>query len=245
MQKPEYVLQRADELIKMAIGNGEKEKRLALDHLHGHIQATRNKRQTQWNKVYESLMKRHLELAELRDDRTAKDGLHQYRFMSQQMDPNSLENVIFYLIEMAEAKALTAREKADTVALAAAAKVQDLDQEESPESIMLSSMTDEGSRGRTDIEVVVPWLKFLWEIYRIVLELLYKNSKLERVYHSAATKALVLPGLPEKSRIQTLMRYAKRPSCESTETNEQDGQGAYVGVDRKQWSTICRHVSSN
>ena len=190
MQKPEYVLQRADELIKMAIGNGEKEKRLALDHLHGHIQASRNKRQTQWNKVYESLMKRHLELCvELRDDRTAKDGLHQYRFMSQQMDPNSLENVIFYLIEMAEAKALTAREKADTVALAAAAKVQDLDQEESPESIMLSSMTDEGSRGRTDIEVVVPWLKFLWEIYRAVLELLYKNSKLERVYHSAATKA--------------------------------------------------------
>lgn len=190
MQKPEYVLLRADDLIKMAIGNGEKEKRQALDHLHAHIQASRSKRQTQWNKVYESLMKRHLELCvELRDDRTAKDGLHQYRHMSQQMDPNSLETVVFYLIELAEAKALTAREKADNVALAAAAKVQDLDQEESPESIMLSSMTDEGSRDRTDIEVVVPWLKFLWEIYRAVLELLYKNSKLERVYHSAATKA--------------------------------------------------------
>ena len=188
-QKPEYVLQRANDLIKIMIGNGEREKRTALEHLHSYISVKRS-RSVQWNKVNESLMKRHVELCvDLRDDRTAKDGLHQYRNLSQQMDPNSLEIVVLYLIELAEARALSAKSKADSVALAAAAKIQDLDQEESPESIMLSSMTDEGSRDRTDREVVVPWLKFLWEIYRAILELLYKNAKLEKVYHLAATRA--------------------------------------------------------
>jgi hypothetical protein len=72
-----------------------------------------------------------------------------------------------------------AKAKADKVALAAAARVSDLDQEESPESIMLSSMTEEGAKDRTNREVVVPWLKFLWDAYRAVLELLHKNAKLE------------------------------------------------------------------
>ena len=105
------------------------------------------------------------------------------------MDPNSLEIVIVHLMELSEAKATAARQKADRVALAAAAKVADLDQEETPESIMLSSMTEEVAKDRTDREVVVPWLKFLWENYRAILELLYKNAKLERIYHKTCEKA--------------------------------------------------------
>jgi len=73
--------------------------------------------------------------------------------------------------------------------LAAAAKVADLEQEESPESVLLSSMTDEASKHRTDREVVVPWLKFLWETYRTILELLHKNSKYDRLYHKTCEKA--------------------------------------------------------
>jgi translation initiation factor 3 subunit A len=92
-------------------------------------------------------------------------------------------------MELSEARATAARQKADRVALAAAAKVNDLDQEETPESIMLSSMTAEGGKDRTDREVVVPWLKFLWENYRAILELLHKNAKLERIYHKTAEKA--------------------------------------------------------
>lgn len=94
-----------------------------------------------------------------------------------------------HLIELAESRASEARLKADTVALAAAAKISDLDQEETPESIMLRSMTYEGGKGRTNREVVVPWLKFLWETYRTILELLYKNTRLEKVYHRTCEKA--------------------------------------------------------
>ena len=106
------------------------------------------------------------------------------------MDPNSLEVVIMHMMDLTESEASKARAKADKVSLAAAAKVSDLEQEESPESIMLSSMTEEGAKDRTDREVVLPWLRFLWETYRAVLELLYKLPKLDRVYHKICEKAL-------------------------------------------------------
>eukprot|EP00601_Ochromonadales_sp_CCMP2298_P002407 CAMPEP_0173188550 /NCGR_PEP_ID=MMETSP1141-20130122/11313_1 /TAXON_ID=483371 /ORGANISM="non described non described, Strain CCMP2298" /LENGTH=1064 /DNA_ID=CAMNT_0014112483 /DNA_START=39 /DNA_END=3233 /DNA_ORIENTATION=- len=186
--KPEYVLKRVNDLINSAVGtNAEKEKRLALEQLHSVIGV---RRKGVWNKFFEQLMKKHLELCvDLKDHLTAKDGLHQYRNLCQTVDPGSLEIVIVHLVELAESRATAARAKADKVALMAAARVSDLDQEETPESIMLSSMTEEGAKDRTDREVVVPWLKFLWESYRAILELLYKIPKLEKVYHKTCEKA--------------------------------------------------------
>jgi len=54
--------------------------------------------------------------------------------------------VIVHLLDLAEGRATAARDKANKVSLAAAAKVSDLDQAETPESIMLSTMTIEGKR---------------------------------------------------------------------------------------------------
>ncbi|CAE7420348.1 TIF3A1, partial [Symbiodinium microadriaticum] len=146
----------------------------------------------QWQKsLFEPIVKRHLELCvDLKDHRTAKDGLHQYRNMVQSVDPSSLETIILYLMDLAETRANDARKKSNKVALAAAAKISDLDQEETPESIMLSTMTVDGVKDRTDREVVVPWLKFLWETYRAILELLHKNAKLDKVYLKTCEKAL-------------------------------------------------------
>mgnify|MGYP003386285636 CR=1 FL=1 len=187
-QKPENVLKRVTELINSSTSkNADKEKQIALDQLHNMFA---NSKRKQFQKIYEDIMKRHLELCvDLRDNRLAKDGLHQYRNMALNADPNSLETVILHLLDLAEKRAAVARQKADSVALAAAAKISDLDQEETPESIMLSSMTEEGARDRTDREVVVPWLKFLWETYRAVLELVSRTPKMERVYHKACERA--------------------------------------------------------
>lgn len=101
--KPEYVLKRVTgkifykcsfnviicdlivftDLINSAVGNNaDKEKRLALELLHSVIGAKR--KAATFNKIFESLMKRHIELCvDLKDHLTAKDGLHQYRNLCQ------------------------------------------------------------------------------------------------------------------------------------------------------------------
>ncbi|CAM9411979.1 unnamed protein product, partial [Hapterophycus canaliculatus] len=101
----------------------------------------------------------------------------------------SSQVIINYLVDQAEKRATNSRKKADQMSLVEAAKVGDLEAEATPESIMLSTMTEEGEKERTDREMVVPWLKFLWETYRAVLDILKTNTKLEHVYHATCIKA--------------------------------------------------------
>lgn len=60
----------------------------------------------------------------------------------------------------------------------------------SPQSILLSTMYMDPSKSQRDSAVLLPSLKFLWETYRAVLDILRSNSKLEHVYHVAAQNAL-------------------------------------------------------
>lgn len=110
------------------------------------------------------------------------------------------------LIE-AQSKANSAAELAieESVASAAAATktieqvvqdndvAQDADEEEeeeedglvfnvSPENILLSSVSTDDSTDRSNKEFFLPWLKFVWESYRTVLELLKGNKYLEISY---------------------------------------------------------------
>ena len=81
-QKPENVLKRVNELIASSTGpNADKEKQFALEQLHNVVSSSKRK---QWSKVYEMIMQKHMELCvDLKDNRLAKDGLHQYRNMVQ------------------------------------------------------------------------------------------------------------------------------------------------------------------
>ncbi|CAM9162125.1 unnamed protein product, partial [Ectocarpus sp. 8 AP-2014] len=186
--KPENALKRANELI--AINN----KPAALELLHS-VFTTRQARGAErryktWQTAYETIMLKYMDLCvQLQQHRQAKDGLHQYRNMAQQQAPGSLEVIINYLVDQAEKKATNSRKKADQMSLVEAAKVGDLEAEATPESIMLSTMTEEGEKERADREMVVPWLKFLWETYRAVLDILKTNTKLEHVYHATCIKA--------------------------------------------------------
>lgn len=67
--------------------------------------------------------------------------------------------------------------------------IQDLDEDASPEDIMLSYVSGDKSKDRTDREVVTPWFRFLWESYRSVLEILRTNPKLEQLYAMTANRA--------------------------------------------------------
>ena len=95
---------------------------------------------------------------------------------------------------MAEAKVTEAQAKADQVQSslepsATGTNVEDLEAIETPESILLSTVSGEQSKDRTDRAIVTPWLKFLWETYRTVLEILKNNARLEVMYQSTALQA--------------------------------------------------------
>jgi translation initiation factor 3 subunit A len=131
--------------------------------------------------------------------REAKDGLHQYRNLSQSQAPGSLEKVIRYLMEQAELKCAKAQASADAEAVLASNSNQNEDTNEeeddgvggmSPQAILLSSMSTDPAKNQRDSTLLLPSLKFLWETYRAVLDILRSNSKLEHVYHAACMGAL-------------------------------------------------------
>jgi len=59
-----------------------------------------------------------------------------------------------------------------------------------PQSILLSTMSSNPEKAQRETALLFPALKFLWEVYRAVLDILKSNSKLERLYHGAAVSAL-------------------------------------------------------
>jgi translation initiation factor 3 subunit A len=102
--------------------------------------------------------------------------------------------VLKRFIELAEQKVKDAQAKADEVqstleTTAATSSIDDLEASETPESILLSTVSGEQSRDRTDRAIVTPWLKFLWETYRTVLDILRNNARLEIMYQSTAMQA--------------------------------------------------------
>ncbi|KAM3271874.1 hypothetical protein ACQJBY_042218 [Aegilops geniculata] len=168
--RPESALKRAEELIHVG------QKQAALQALHDLITSRRCR---SWQKPLENLMMRYVELCvDLRKGRFAKDGLIQYsRIVCQQHLNNvsSLEEVVKHFMHLSS-------KKAEEAAMDHQAQAPDVHDLEAPEDLMLSYV-DRKDRSET------PWLKFLWETYRTVLEVLRNNSKLEAMYAMAAHKA--------------------------------------------------------
>lgn len=105
-----------------------------------------------------------------------------------------LQIVLKRFIELAEQKITGAKTKADEIqtsleSAAPSTNVEDLEAIETPETILLATVSGEQSRDRTDRAVVTPWLKFLWETYRTVLEILKNNARLEVMYQATALQA--------------------------------------------------------
>ncbi|URE02683.1 hypothetical protein MUK42_19217 [Musa troglodytarum] len=177
--KPENALKRAEELVNVG------QKQAALQALHDLITSKRYKA---WQKTLERIMFKYVELCvDMRKGRFAKDGLIQYRITCQQVNVSSLEEVIKYFMQLATEKAEQARTQAQ--ALEEALDVEDLEVDKRPEDLMLSYVSGEKGKDRSDRELVTPWFKFLWETYRTVLEILRNNSKLESLYAMTAHRA--------------------------------------------------------
>lgn len=103
-----------------------------------------------------------------------------------------LQLVLKKFIELAVEKVTAAQAKADEVQSTQTtgdSNVDDLEASETPESILLATVSGEQSKDRTDRAIVTPWLKFLWEAYRTVLDILRNNARLEILYQSTASQA--------------------------------------------------------
>eukprot|EP00253_Pinus_taeda_P012477 PITA_12477 len=158
------------------------QKQAALEYLHDLITSKRHR--YSWQKPLETIMFKYVELCvELRRGRFAKDGLIQYRNVCQQVNVSSLEEVIKYFLHLSTEKAGGAVEPSGRMALD---HVEDLEAEKRPKDLMLSCVSVNGEKEQ---ELVTPWLKFLWETYRTVLEVLRNNSKGEALYAMTAQRA--------------------------------------------------------
>lgn len=186
-QKPENVLKRAHELM------GVNQSQAALVLLHEHITSKRS-RNVPISSLEPVMLLLVEQSVEQKKGKLAKDALYQYKNISQNTNVGTIELVLKRFIELAEERVTVAQTKADEVqstleTTAATASIDDLEASETPESILLSTVSGEQSRDRTDRAIVTPWLKFLWETYRTVLDILRNNARLEIMYQSTAMQA--------------------------------------------------------
>ncbi|KAG8435820.1 hypothetical protein GDO86_013674 [Hymenochirus boettgeri] len=131
-------------------------------------------------------MLKYLELCvDLRKSHLAKEGLYQYKNICQQVNIKSLEDVVRAYLKLAEERTESAKESSQQMVL----DIEDLDNIQTPESVLLSAVSGEDTQDRTDRLLLTPWVKFLWESYRQCLDLLRNNSKVERLYHDIAQQA--------------------------------------------------------
>lgn len=180
--RPENALKRADELISVG------QRPAALQSLYDYLTA----RRIRWAQpsAIEPIVFRFLELGvELKRGRFIKDGLHQYKKLVQG-SPEGLVSV-----------GAVARKYIDYVEIKMAseqAKAEELQKEEdddleggvTPENLLISAYQQDQSVGGFNDEAVTSWLKFTWESYRAVLDLLRNNSHLEITYSGVVSRSM-------------------------------------------------------
>jgi len=184
---------------------------------------------------------------ETRQGKKCKDGLINYRNTCQQTNVQSLEEVVRHLIDSATSRAEDARKEAQAMEL----DIEDLEAEHSPEEMMLSYVSGEKSKDRTDREVVTPWFKFLWESHRNVLDILRNNSRLEALYSAAASRAFNFCATYNRStefrrlcdilrnHLSTLIKYKEQTGRDRTDLTIPATWELYIDMRFQQLKTAC------
>ncbi|CAE7024426.1 eif3a [Symbiodinium natans] len=176
--KPENALKRAEELLDVGKQNE------ALETLHHAILHKRWK--NQWSPTLEKIIERHLQLCvELQKMRFAREGLHQYRATCQAANIQSLEQVVRVFRKAAEEKVNQAKKEQDV----RLGKVADLEEMDAPETILLQAIQAGDTRQQSQDKDVHTHFRFLWETYKVILDVLKSNSRLEEVYHETSRQA--------------------------------------------------------
>ncbi|VEL14239.1 unnamed protein product, partial [Protopolystoma xenopodis] len=167
-----------------ALAKARGKKQSALDILYD---VMRSRRAKIWQKKIEELMLLFTDLCvDLKKNAHFKRIIHQYKNITVQECPSSLEEVLRHYFKSIKVKTEEARQQSKE----AVPYVEDLDILETPESLMLNAVSVEGAQDRSDRTILMPWLKFLWDSYRIGLDLLRSSTKFENMYHEVAREGM-------------------------------------------------------
>lgn len=138
--------------------------------------------------ILEPIMLRLMDLCvELKKSKQAREALHQYKNAQQNTSIPTIELVVRHYVNAAETRLKAAQ--AEAQAESGDGEVEDLEAVETPESILLATVSTDSSKERTDRSVVTPWLRMVWESYRSVLDILRNNARLEGLYQIMTQKA--------------------------------------------------------
>ncbi|KAF7457170.1 eukaryotic translation initiation factor 3 subunit 10 [Cryptosporidium felis] len=179
--KPENAIRRVEEL--RSIGQDE----TALQLLHSVVNHRRF-RVHGWDSSQELMMIQYIILSvDLQKPRMAREGLHQYRYVTHQSNIGSLGKVIVEFRNRAEEQLQTVKNECVDYMDPNLIK-ENLEQEETPESLLLASLQIE-RRGAKE-KKLHETLRFTWEAYKMILDIIRLTPKLERIYHETAQRAL-------------------------------------------------------
>lgn len=204
-QKPENALNAADRLIDVG------KKQDALDTLQ---QAIHHKKwRNMWSATIEQIVIRHLELCvELKKTRNARDGLHAYRTTCQSSNIHSLELVVQKFRKGAEDKVNEAKKQQDDLRMS---ELENLDEMEAPQTILLRAIQASDTRQQSQDRDVHMHFRFLWDSYKVILDVLKSNARLEDVYNETARHAFEF--CHQNKRPQEFKRL-----CDTLRKNYQD-----------------------
>jgi len=105
--------------------------------------------------------------------------------MCQAANIGSLEHVVQKFRDAAEEKVAEAQKALE----GKTAGMADLDENESPETILLRSIQASDTRSQSQDRDVHIHYRFLWDAYKVVLDVLKSNAKMEECYHETARHA--------------------------------------------------------
>jgi translation initiation factor 3 subunit A len=181
--RPDVALSKAREFIE--VENDEE----ALATLQ---ECLKSRKHRQWTNHHPIIMELYIDMCiKLRKSQVAKEGLYQCKNMTQHNYPEALYSIIEYYLKKAHERVHQAKKDSeDQVSdLQSLKDVDDLENSVTPEALLLQAVTANTDSERADRSLFTPWVKFLWDAYRMCLDIVKNNKGLEKLYRTVGEKA--------------------------------------------------------
>jgi len=178
-KKPENALKRANEL--EAVGQA----RMGWDVLKEQLNS--KKHRSNWSSVHEKMMIKFIDLS-VKLQKQPDDGLKDFKQISATTAVSSMGVVVRHFLDTATKRVEEAQARVSE-SMSVVDSVEDLEETITPEEMLLAAVSDDDNESRTHKALLMPWVKYLWEGYRAVLEVLRNNNKLEDLYQEVAQRA--------------------------------------------------------